>query len=169
MAASSSDALVKERVEEARALARRLKAALALEGRSEERALLAAYSEAIRKRNLHMEASGIGAVCSGCAARTGSCCFTEIAEEYDAVLLAMNLLLGGVLPDERHVDDGCFFVGPEGCRLDARFSFCLNYLCPDVRSALGEESCHTLLRAVGRELSAGFELERSLRRLAAEA
>lgn len=160
----SSDASVKERIREARDLARHLEEALADGGAEEERALLAAYGEAIAGRDRLMAESGIGAICSACAARTGSCCFAEIAGEYDAVLLAVNLLLGCELPEERHVEDGCFFVGPFGCRLTARFAFCVNYLCAEVREELGEAMCGALLRGVGAELSAGFEAERSLRR-----
>lgn len=127
--------------------------------------LLAAYREAIARTGELMRESGVCAACARCAGfGHGSCCFQGIENEYDSILLLVNLLLGCSLPDEPAVPESCFFLGEEGCRLPARYYFCVNYLCPDLQESLDPEVVRRLLHAVGRELSAGWEVEHALRR-----
>ncbi|MCE5244981.1 MAG: hypothetical protein ABFD98_13230 [Syntrophobacteraceae bacterium] len=128
--------------------------------------LLAGYREAIRRSGDLMRGAGVCAACARCAGvGQGSCCFPGIENEYDCVGLLMNLLLGCNVPGEAAVPGSCFFLGEKGCRLTARYYFCVNYLCPDLQKQMGAENVRTLLHAVGEELSSGWELEQSLRRI----
>lgn len=125
--------------------------------------LLTAYREAIGRTSATMRRADLGTCCGACAEVHGSCCFEGIGHEYDPALLFINLLLYCEVPESREISGGCYFVGKHGCKLAARYHFCLNYLCPDLRESLGPDMCKTLLNTVGRELSAGWELELALR------
>jgi hypothetical protein len=126
--------------------------------------LLAAYRDAILETGRLMEETGVIEACTRCAVEgPGSCCFQGIEEGYDYVLILINLLLSCDIPDTPEVQGSCFFVGENGCRLQGRFSFCLNYLCPDLQELIGPADRTRLLRTVGNELTAGWELEHALR------
>ncbi len=77
----------------------------------------------------YMRSVGISETCRVCAMETGSCCKRWVEEEYDEVVLLINLLLGVDLPEERYREDLCFFCGENGCVLKAREGFCVTYLC----------------------------------------
>lgn len=125
-----------------------------------------AYGTAIRRTSSAMGEMNVVAFCSRCAmTERGSCCFEEIGQAYDLPLLLLNLLLGCELPRAREIPHGCFFLGPTGCTLTARYHFCVNYLCPDLRNALGREGSERLLRIVGSEIAAGWEAEKEILRL----
>lgn len=110
-----------------------------------------------------MERTGVVAACTACAARTpGGCCFPEIAPCYDETLLLVNRLAGADLDEESHEPASCRFCGPRGCRLRARYGFCVTYLCPDLATRLGPETVARLSATAGAELWATFELERAL-------
>lgn len=128
------------------------------------RSLLDAYDAAIRHTQKIMRDTGAAAACSRCAAERGSCCFQEVETWYDPMLLFINLLLNVDLPKSRRHPNQCLFLGPEGCRLRARYSFCLNYFCPTLQEQMDPDLMHAVRRAVGRELLAGWELERFLYR-----
>jgi hypothetical protein len=129
------------------------------------RALLVAYGSAIDRSGARMRDVGVVETCTDCAMRgPGSCCFPGIEEGYDPVLLLINRLMGCPLPDDREVSSSCFFVGSEGCKLKARYYFCLHYLCPRLENLLGTAGAHDLLATIGEELAAGWNLERTLRR-----
>ena len=103
------------------------------------------------------------AECSACARENpGSCCFQGVEEWYDRTLLFINLLMGCRIPRSRQFPGHCLFVGSRGCKLIARYSFCVNYLCPRLRRRLGPEGTAVLLAAAGDELGCGWELERAL-------
>ena len=126
-------------------------------------ALLSAYAELIEAGGRFMRESGVADACARCAARTGSCCFDGIEAGYDSVLLLVNLLLGCTLPCEREIPGGCHFAGEEGCKLVARYAFCLNYLCPDLAAKLGGQTKGELLRTIGAQLAKGWEVEAAIR------
>jgi hypothetical protein len=86
-----------------------------------------------------------------------------VEEWYDPVLLLVNLLLGVQIPLSREVEDGCLFVGSGGCELAAKHSFCLNYLCPDLKAGLDADAEKRLLSVIGEELLQGWELELGIR------
>lgn len=111
-----------------------------------------------------MSGEGIEAACSSCALKYPSgCCFSGIESGFDDMLLLLNLLLGCPLPEERHQQGSCFFVGEHGCRLLARYYFCLHYFCPELESALGESRIRALRQRVDRQLHAGRKAEDAVR------
>jgi hypothetical protein len=126
--------------------------------------LLSLYGEAIGETQVLMQRLSVSAACMDCAKQgAGSCCFEGIESGYDHMLLLINLLMGCTIPDFRDVPDSCFFVGKTGCKLQARYYFCVNYLCPALQAALEPNAKRRLLSTVGKELAAGMELERALR------
>ncbi len=126
------------------------------------RLLEALRAEIAASGRLHQK-SGFAALCADCGGRRGvACCFPGAVRWLDHRLLLMNLLLGCELPQEPARDDDCLFNGPEGCRLAARGSICLNFFCPEAFEKLGDEAVAGLRRQVGREVWAGQELEMAL-------
>jgi hypothetical protein len=122
------------------------------------------YRAAISRTYLQMKKTGVLEACSSCARRkSGSCCFRGVEEWYDATHLLINLFMGVDLQMNREVEDGCLFVGSKGCKLIARHSFCVNYLCPDLVASLTEAERKTLASISGEELLLGWELEKSIR------
>jgi hypothetical protein len=126
-------------------------------------ALLESYRLAIRNTWASMEREKVTEACAACAARApGSCCFYGVEEWYDPILLLINLLLEVQLPISREVPESCLFLGPRGCKLLARHSFCVNYLCPDLKALIRAVPMRRLGAIIGEELSCGWELERAL-------
>lgn len=135
-----------------------------LRGDDEIRTLLNRYRESIEETGSAMRSEGVGAACTACARENPSgCCFVGIEEGYDDILLLVNLLLDCPLPDKRSQADSCFFVGSRGCRLSARYYFCLHYFCPLLKASLGDGRIGALQRQVGREVSVGWQLEQAVR------
>ena len=123
------------------------------------------YRKAIVKTQEVMEEVGVVKTCSVCAREgTGSCCFQGVEEWYDHILLLMNFVFGIRTPDSREIAGSCFFVGSKGCKLFARHSFCVNYLCPNLKHLLETSHMETLLSVSGNELFCGWELEQSIHR-----
>jgi len=125
--------------------------------------LLGNYKAAIGKTNDFMREGGVHRTCGGCASGVGgSCCFEGVEGWYDRYLLLINLLLGVEIP-EVGIDPGhCRFVGGNGCRLIARYAFCVNYLCPTLQQTLGPAGCCALSSVVGEELASGIQVEHHL-------
>lgn len=156
------DQAVEEKIGRARWLYAQLGQELSSD--TEIRTLLDNYLEAIGKTGAAMRRNGVVKGCTACAAQPhGSCCFSGIEEGFDHMLLLINMLLGRELPDEKGLPGSCYFVGEYGCKLIAKSYFCLHYLCPELKAMLGSAGCRDLLRIVGEELSAGWELEQTLR------
>jgi hypothetical protein len=127
--------------------------------------LLSGYSLAIGETQKLMRQLNVGAACTDCAKKeAGGCCYEGIESGYNSVLLLINLLMGCEIPDFQEVPGSCFFVGERGCKLEARYYYCLHYLCPALQDALGPDAIGDLLGVLGRELAAGWELERALQR-----
>ena len=103
--------------------------------------------------------------CGRCDAtkQGGGCCGAGIEEWYDEYVLLMNLMLGRDIPEERLDETGCLFLGPTGCRLMARFHFCINYLCHDIKERLSLQEMETLTAQNGREIYCGWVLENAIR------
>lgn len=133
-------------------------------------ALVRTYGDRIGQTRAAMRESGVWAACARCAAGpTGSCCFPGMDESYGSLLLYANLLLGSSLPEGRGPAGGCRFNGENGCTLLARHAFCLNYFCPDLKMLLGKRRTEEIQKEIGRELLAGWELERALARWLSDA
>lgn len=123
------------------------------------------YRQAIAASREVMEGSRMVRLCAACAGETpGGCCFRQVEEWFDPVLLLINRLLGAPLPDRREVADNCVFLGERGCKIPARFYFCVNFLCARLKSEINEAVMREVLAASGRELQEGAALEFALRR-----
>ena len=128
------------------------------------RALVLGYRDCIEELGAAMNKEGIAAACSACARNHPSgCCFSGIESGFDDILLLLNLLLGCPLPEERKERRSCFFVGERGCRLVARYYFCLHYFCPELETSLGERRIKALQQHVDRQLQAGWKAEEAVR------
>ena len=126
--------------------------------------LLAEYQQAIYHTKSYFQNTEVVEACSRCAqTNEGSCCFEGMEDNYDHILLLINLLMGVKLPHEREVNDHCFFVGSKGCKLLARYYFCVNYFCPELENTMGEQKMNQLSTVIGNEIFAGWELEQALR------
>ena len=124
--------------------------------------LLENYRKTIVRTYEAMAEEGIVKACSQCAqGPSGSCCFEGVEDWYDPVLLLINLLLDVSLPSRREIPKACFFVGQDGCKLHGRYAFCVNFLCPMLRT---ERKNGKISRATGEELFCGWELEMEIRR-----
>lgn len=127
--------------------------------------LIEDYRFAIARSREVMERSGMIEICTACAAKTpGGCCFKEVEDWYDPVLLLINSLLGCSLPDRREVSDNCIFLGESGCKIGGRYHFCVNYLCGRLKNEIGHDMMEEVMSASGMELMKGAELEYSIRR-----
>jgi hypothetical protein len=132
--------------------------------------LLRKLRDLIRKTDSAMLQSGVLSACGRCAASgEGSCCFREMGESWGFMGLFVNLLLGSVLPEKTDFAGSCHFVGENGCKLQARQSFCLNYFCPDLKNSLGEQTILRIQQQAGEQILAGWELELRLARYMADA
>jgi hypothetical protein len=128
-------------------------------------ALFEMYRNAIGKTQEVMKQLCVVEACSVCACKgSGSCCFQGVEEWYERVLLFINLVLGRQIPEFREVPGGCLFVGSRGCKLIARHSFCVNYLCPNLKDSIKTRPMKTLLSVTGGELFHGWEVEQSVRK-----
>ena len=121
------------------------------------------YRTSIDRTTLVMKEIGMVNGCTGCAQRTGSCCFREIEEGYDHVMLLVNLLLGVPLPHKREINRNCYFLGKRGCKLMARDSFCINYICTDLKRVLGPSTVSNFSAIAGEEIFRGWETELTIR------
>ncbi len=79
------------------------------------------------------------------------------------MLLLINRLLGAALPERREVPDNCFFLGEKGCKIPARYYFCVNFLCEKLKSGIREPVMEEIRRTSGEELQEGAALEYALR------
>ncbi len=107
-----------------------------------------------------MEDMEMGSRCSRCAARPGGgCCSAVMADNTDAILLLINMLLGTEMEWQEENPADCSFLGRQGCTLAIKPIFCLNYNCSRIRNAAGKEEMATLEYLAGRLLGAQTELE----------
>ncbi|MBW1952404.1 MAG: hypothetical protein JRI66_04870 [Deltaproteobacteria bacterium] len=122
------------------------------------------YQEAINHTAKLNRRLGISTACAVCAREgSGSCCFPGVENQYDRLLLLLNLLLGVQLPDSQEIFGKCFFLGPQGCKLMARHYYCQRFLCPELQERLGSVRCCRILEAVEAELAVGWEVEQLVR------
>ncbi len=122
-------------------------------------------SDLLKRLEVNIEATywcmgetGVSEECAWCAQRTGSCCGKGIEDKCDKVTLLINLLMGVELPYERELEDGCFFQGPQGCKLKATEVICVNYLCNSVHEKVSQEDLIRLQEVGGEEMDTLFAL-----------
>ncbi|MDY0040855.1 MAG: hypothetical protein RBS57_11145 [Desulforhabdus sp.] len=108
---------------------------------------------------------GIVSICRFCEDEDGgSCCGRGIEDKYDPVLLLTNLLLGIRLPEHRFQTDSCYFLGREGCCLEARDVICVNYLCRKLQTVIPPHDLIRLQTLNGEELDAAFALTEAIKK-----
>jgi len=129
------------------------------------RRLLEGYETAIEETWRVMEEVGVVSICTACATRDGgSCCGRGIENRFDEVLLLINLLMGSPLPLKPWDETGCWFLGKTGCRIKARHTICVNYLCPRLTMVLEKKDLSRLQEAIGQEVALGFLLEDAIKK-----
>ena len=129
------------------------------------RSLLKGYEEAVRHTRDFMMEIRMTEACGDCAKQDpGGCCFEGVEEWFDSILLLINMLMGVAVPTIRVIPGGCLFLGEEGCSFLVWHSFCINYLCPSLKRALPASQVLSFLSIAGREIDAGWQLERAIRR-----
>ena len=125
--------------------------------------LLATYRKAIENTWSVMQDLDIIETCSSCSQKwKGGCCFGCVEEWYDDVLLFINILMGAEMPESTPMPDCCLFVGPKGCTLLARHSFCINYLCKGLKDSISQSDQKRLSIISGREILCGVQVEQSI-------
>ncbi|MBW1800416.1 MAG: hypothetical protein JRJ85_06755 [Deltaproteobacteria bacterium] len=123
------------------------------------RELLLKLEDAIRSSHEKMMEIGIGEECGKCEHKEGgSCCGRGLENKYSGSLLLINLLLGQHLPKKRQEEDGCFFLGKNGCFLSARHTICINYLCRKITDKIDPQKIAALREKEGIELQYLFLL-----------
>lgn len=129
--------------------------------------LLTQYRDAIDVSSMVMKDFKLDIICKECAlsVQGGGCCGKTIDEWYDYYLILINLLIGVTLPERRLDPEGCFFLGPEGCTLKARYHFCVNYLCYRITDRYKPEKIQRLTTQSGEELYLSWLIEIRLREL----
>jgi hypothetical protein len=127
--------------------------------------LISSYRRAIQDTREVMVETGVMILCGACAAKDfGGCCAEGVEDWYDEWLLLSNLLMGVGIDHAREASNGCLFVGSRGCKLVARHSFCVNFLCPAINESLSGSDVQRLSIVSGAELFAGWIFEQELRR-----
>lgn len=111
-----------------------------------------------------MRSIGVVRECTDCALKEGSCCGAGMENNYDEVLLLINLLLGKSLPKHAYDINSCYFLGDNGCLLRAREVICVNYLCGRIWRNVERERLINLQRIAGNELKTLFILEEHIKK-----
>jgi hypothetical protein len=131
-----------------------------------ERAFVQSFEGLVADAELlsrQMEIMAMGARCAACSAENrGGCCSRAIAEETDAIQMAMNMLAG--IKVDILCDNGkeCCFLGEKGCIFLFKPMFCLNYNCDKIVGATTAEELQMLERLTGRLLRSQYEVETML-------
>jgi len=127
--------------------------------------LLERFSAAAEASHRRMIETGIAEVCRACDVEEGgSCCGKGIENRYSGLLLLVNLLLGCSLPSVRYDPRGCFFLGEQGCLLQARHVICINYLCRKITDRFSPERLAPLREREGEEIDSLFLLSERVRK-----
>lgn len=121
------------------------------------------YGAAIGKNLETMRNLDIDKSCAMCSeTRMGGCCASGIEKWYEHVLLLVNLLMGVDLGKTGEIGGCCMFLGSTGCILAARHSFCVNYMCEDLKNSLSPSSLKILMTRAGEEISCGILAEQAI-------
>lgn len=109
---------------------------------------------------------GLVEICRVCDEEEGgSCCGKGIEDKFCPTLLLINLLMGQSLPCKPLKDDGCFFLGPQGCSLQVRQVICVNYLCRTIQEKIPLDKLIHLQTVTGEELDTVFLLQEAIKRV----
>ncbi|OAG27460.1 hypothetical protein [Thermodesulfatator autotrophicus] len=105
-----------------------------------------------------MQKTGAALFCQECGQAALSCCGKGMEFECEEALLLANLVLGVKIPSSRHLAKGCFFLGPNGCVLKVRPLICRNFICPELKDALGLSKIRQIQDAFDEEAFYLFQL-----------
>lgn len=121
---------------------------------------------AIQNSHLEMVKTGIVALCMECEQdEGGSCCGAGIENRYGGRLLLINRILGVDLPKTRSDSKSCFFLGTQGCCLQARHVICINYMCKKISGRIEPGKINALREIEGKELHFLFLLHERLKKI----
>jgi hypothetical protein len=119
----------------------------------------------IENTNKTMLTLGVVAQCEHCEMEDGgSCCGAGIENKYGPVLLLMNLLLGTALPSRAQMQDSCYFLGENGCKLTVRHVLCVNYICKKIQNKLTRGELIELQSCTGEQLDKVFVLHEAIKK-----
>ena len=128
-------------------------------------ALLRKLRDSIENTYQIMLSLGVVAECKNCEEKEGgSCCGAGIENKYDAVLLMINLVLGGSLQNLEPDGNSCYFLGKNGCKLIARHVLCVNYICEKLQKKLTRKELIALQTSAGEELETLFLLHEAIKK-----
>ena len=128
-------------------------------------ALLRKLQDCIENSNQSMLSLGVVAACKNCEEKEGgSCCGAGIENNYDPILLLINLLLGCPLQNHEPIANSCYFLGKKGCKLIARHVICVNYICEKLQRKLTREELIGLQTSAGEELDTLFFLHEAIKK-----
>ena len=121
--------------------------------------LLISHQRAFEKAQKVMKETGGEAFCARCGREKRSCCGEDMEFHCDDRLLLANLLCGVELPSQRIFENGCYFLGKEGCLLRIRPLICRNFICPELAAFLGTKKIALIQHSLEEEARALFFLE----------
>ena len=111
----------------------------------------------------HMRSLDFATLCTACASRPdGGCCSAYMADNVDAVLLLINLLLGGDVRPVGTDPANCRFLGERGCVFLIKPIFCLNYNCRAILDTTPAAGLAELFRRAATVLSQQTRVEELL-------
>jgi hypothetical protein len=111
-----------------------------------------------------MRSMGMFELCAECGDQpAGGCCSAKMANETDSMLLLINLSAGFEVSRKRDDDYECCFLGPEGCSLEFKPFYCLNYLCRHIYTESSPEQIAFIQGATAEFLGQLVAVEELLR------
>lgn len=127
---------------------------------------LIALKKAIYSSHKELAQAGIADVCMECEqSEGGSCCGAGLENRYNGWLLLINLLLEVKLPKKRYDAQSCFFLGANGCLLQARHVICINYICNRVTDCVDLQKLNALREKEGKEINILFLLHERIKKV----
>ena len=94
----------------------------------------------------------------------GSCCGTGMENRYGGRLILINLLLNVNIPQTRRDSKSCYFLGEEGCLLQARHVICINYICRKITDRIDPIKISALREKEGEEVNLLFLLHEHVKK-----
>jgi hypothetical protein len=130
---------------------------LALPAVKEKLLQLEILSHALQQQ---MASMSMFSLCRACGEKAGGgCCSAYMANETDAVLLLINMLLGVTVASQRDDASECCYLGLQGCTLRVKPIFCLNYNCRHILTGNEAAVLQNLENAASAVLRAQTALE----------
>ena len=127
--------------------------------------LLDRTERAIHASHAEMKKTGIIALCEECEQEEGgSCCGAGMENRYDGRLILINLLLDVNIPQTRRDSKSCYFLGEEGCLLQARHVICINYICRKITDRIDPIKINALREKEGEEVNLLFLLHEHVKK-----